>query len=271
VARWLVRFGYDGVPFQGWARQPGARTIEGEILAALARSHRAGSQTTASIDVASRTDRGVSARGNAVAIESDLSPRALLRQLNGIAPEIYFTAATEIAAGVRVRAANFRRYRYVESSVGRDAKAWERAARLFQGTIDVRSFGRGLPASPAQRRMIDYVRRIESDRDWLIEIRAPSFVWGMVRKIVAALRMVEAGELSVARLAAAVEGRTRLTLPMAAPEPLILWEVAYPFPWSHHWGGPNRHQRAYLARTREQLAGRLRWIDALSGSRSEPD
>jgi hypothetical protein len=75
----------------------------------------------------------------------------------------------------------------------------------------------------------------------------------MVRKIVAALREVEEGRLSVARLEAALHGRTRLTLPMAEPERLVLWEVEYPLPWQHHWAGPNRHQARWETLARENL------------------
>lgn len=87
----------------------------------------------------------------------------------------------------------------------------------------------------------------------MIEVRAPSFVWGMVRKIVAALREVDAERLSIARLRDAVEGATRLPLPLAEPEPLVLWEVEYPMAWEHVWTGPNLHQARSLELARTAL------------------
>ena len=97
----------------------------------------------------------------------------------------------------------------------------------------------------------------------MIEVRAPSFVWGMVRKIVAAFREVEAGRISLERLDAALEGRVRLTLPMAEPERLVLWEVEYAEPWDHHWAGPNRHQKQWERETEEGLWTRRGILGAL--------
>ena len=49
---------YDGTFFSGWAAQPGLRTVQGEIEAALAMASREDIVTT----VAGRTDAGVHAR-----------------------------------------------------------------------------------------------------------------------------------------------------------------------------------------------------------------
>jgi len=88
----------------------------------------------------------------------------------------------------------------------------------------------------------------------MIEVRAPSFVWGMVRKIVGALREVDRAHLSLAQLAAAIRGEERLMLPLAEPDGLVLWSVEYPhLRWEALWNGPNRHQTAYYSRVREML------------------
>jgi len=242
--RWLVQFGYDGRPFAGWARQPGLRTVEGELLRGLSRLGIVPPAGSAGLAVASRTDRGVSARANAFVITADLPGGALLRSLNGISPEVTCTAATEVSEEFRVRRAVRRTYRYFVFQGDHDIGSWERAARLFQGTIDVRSFGRALPAGAPVERVVETVTIQETTGGFVVEVRAPSFVWGMVRKIVAALREHDSGRLPLARLEAAVRGRERLTLPLAPPEGLVLWEVEYPFPWNYHWAGPNRHQRA---------------------------
>lgn len=56
---------YDGTGFRGWARQPGRRTVEGELRRAL-------DELYASVDelaVAGRTDTGVHALANVVSVE----------------------------------------------------------------------------------------------------------------------------------------------------------------------------------------------------------
>ena len=246
MSRWLVRFGYDGAGFAGWARQPELRTVEGVLRDGIVRTGVAPTIEAAGLAVASRTDRGVSARGNALTLTSTMPASGLLRALNGIAPEIFFTALAEVPSGFSARAAAGRWYRYFEPSEGHDLARWREAADKFRGEVDVRSFGRDLPAGRPVVRTIEQVHVRPSGTRWmLIDLRAPSFVWGMVRKIIAALRKVDDNSLSLARLDAALRGEHRLTLPLAEPEGLVLWDVMYPVRWSHRWGGPNRAQSRY--------------------------
>ena len=58
MRRLRLDLGYDGTDFRGWAAQPGLRTVQGEIEAALAMASREGATMT----VAGRTDAGVHAR-----------------------------------------------------------------------------------------------------------------------------------------------------------------------------------------------------------------
>jgi tRNA pseudouridine38-40 synthase len=264
--RWLVRFGYDGTGFDGWARQPGRRTVEGEILRGLGRpgSRPDASGEVSGIEVASRTDRGVSARANALGLRAEMSPVTLLRRLNGISPEIFFTAITEIPAEFRVRGAIRRIYRYFDPVPPQDRSRWTDGAALFSGTIDVRSFGRGIPSGTPRRMTVESVTVARWGPGNVIEIRAPSFVWGMVRKVVGALREHDRGRLTLAGLRAAVEGRERLTLPMAEPEGLVLWNVEYAVPWDSYWTGPNRHQASFLESARKGMQVRAAVLDTVS-------
>jgi len=262
-----VRFGYDGTGFAGWARQPGLRTVEGEIRSGLVRLGLARSLEATDLSVASRTDRGVSARGNALALTSEVPAAALLRALNGLSPEIWFTHLAEVPEGFRPRAAAERRYRYWERRADRVPEGWEPAARALSGRLDARSFGRGLPASgPTWWDVSSVAPALEGG--WLVvDVRARAFVWGMVRKLVAALREVEAGALSIPRLREAIEGRERLSLPMAEPERLVLWETRYPIAWTTEraeWTA--RQERVFLSArirsaAREEILHRI-WEDA---------
>ncbi|MGD0587197.1 MAG: hypothetical protein ABSA63_00140 [Thermoplasmata archaeon] len=262
--RWLVRFGYDGRPFAGWARQPGLRTVEGELLRGLVRVGVVPTAEAAGLAVASRTDRGVSARANALVLSTELASDVLLRSLNGISTELTFSAATPVAEEFRVRRALRRTYRYFEPLGAHDPKRWERAARLFSGPIDVRSFGRGLPAGTPAVRSVESVTVIAADAGLVVEIRAPSFVWGMVRKIVAALREYDDGRVTLAKLEAALKGQTRLALPMAEAEGLVLWEVEYPFSWTLKWEGPHRHQQARTRSRENSLWAQSQVLKALN-------
>ena len=71
--RLRLDLGYDGTDFRGWAAQPGLRTVQGEIEAALAMASREETTTT----VAGRTDAGVHARHQVCHV--DLSDEAWAR------------------------------------------------------------------------------------------------------------------------------------------------------------------------------------------------
>ena len=116
---------YDGTDFSGWAAQPGRRTVEGELSAALTTVLRA--PEPVSLTVAGRTDAGVHARGQVAHADidpelyavvpgrSDRSPEAALAaRLRGVLPPDLVLRAVSVApAGFDARfSAIWRRYRY---------------------------------------------------------------------------------------------------------------------------------------------------------------
>jgi tRNA pseudouridine38-40 synthase len=85
---------YDGSGFSGWARQPGLRTVQGELEGAVATVLREPSQLT----VAGRTDAGVHALGQVASFVSGAEIHEdLPRRLNGIGPEDIAVIAAAIA------------------------------------------------------------------------------------------------------------------------------------------------------------------------------
>lgn len=102
---------YDGSQFRGWAKQPGLRTVQGELEAALATVLREPVELT----VAGRTDTGVHASGQVASFETNVDlPADLARSLNGVGPgDIAVTAAGVVADGFDARRdAKSRTYRY---------------------------------------------------------------------------------------------------------------------------------------------------------------
>jgi len=267
--RWLVRFGYDGADFAGWARQPRLPTVEGTVRDGIRSRRVVPPGAPVRVEVASRTDRGVSARANVLALGSGLGAAELLHRLNAISPKLMFTAATEAPAGFRVRRALRRVYRYFDPRPLERSSLAFRAGELLVGSVDARSFGRGFPAASPHWTTLESLHLRPEPGGLMIEVTAPAFVWGMVRKIVGALREVDAGRLSLERLEAAARGRSRLTLPLAEPEGLVLWDVEYPLRWEFRWAGPARLQERYLTGARKELWRRSRVLAALSGDRAE--
>src|SRR5262245_47850242 len=76
---------YDGTEFSGFQLQPGSRTVQGELEAALARLSGGNRQPVVG---AGRTDAGVHATGQVIAFTypGSLSAAALTEALNGTLP-----------------------------------------------------------------------------------------------------------------------------------------------------------------------------------------
>ena len=263
VQRWLLRFGYDGQGYRGWARQPGQRTIEGTLREGLIHSGLVRTMASPDVEVASRTDAGVSARSNALALSTTLPVDALLRALNGLSETIFFTAGRPIPKRFRVRHALWREYRYYLPGDRSRARGLARVLRSLPLELDVRTFGRGLSSARPVRRTIDSARVRFDGQGVRIDLRARSFVWGMVRKIVGGLLWCESGQLAIDDLVEAAKGRRRLSLPLAPADALLLWEVRYPGRWPTWYRPSTREQNAHLSESVRKAEVRLRLTRAL--------
>ena len=103
---------YDGTGFRGWARQPGERTVEGEVRAALGDLYPGFSE----LAVAGRTDTGVHAIANVVSVQVDGGPppERAAEALNASLPaDVAIVAGERTADGFHARFdARSRSYRY---------------------------------------------------------------------------------------------------------------------------------------------------------------
>ena len=103
---------YDGTAFSGWAAQPGLRTVEGELRAALDELY----PRWGGLAVAGRTDAGVHARGQVASFEAEGGPppERAAPALNGVLPDDVAAVASEAAPdGFNARfSATGRSYRY---------------------------------------------------------------------------------------------------------------------------------------------------------------
>jgi tRNA pseudouridine38-40 synthase len=239
---------YDGAEFRGWATQPGLRTVEGELSAALVTVLRVPS---VALTCAGRTDAGVHARGQVVHVDLDDlgdGPESLVRRLNGIlAPDLRVRRAVEAPAGFDARfSAVWRRYAYrvadhpaAADPLARghvltwprplDVTAMAEASAALVGLHDFASFCRQREGATTVRTLLDLAWTRRTDGVVEAAVRADAFCHSMVRSLVGCLLAVGEGRRPVgwpAEMLAA--GRRDSAVTVAPPHGLTLEEVGYP-------------------------------------------
>jgi tRNA pseudouridine38-40 synthase len=153
VARRLVlRLAYLGGGFAGWQRQPGARTVQGDLEDALERLYR----VPVTLRGAGRTDAGVHAAGQVAHLDPPfaIAPPGVRSALNGLLrDDVRVLAVRAAPPGFDARrSACAKRYRY-RLAWGEPLEPWE-ALRCWQ-----------LPGRPDVARMRRAVAAIAGTRD----------------------------------------------------------------------------------------------------------
>ncbi|GAA1759031.1 tRNA pseudouridine(38-40) synthase TruA [Nonomuraea bangladeshensis] len=221
MVRLRLDLAYDGSEFSGWARQPGRRTVQGELEQALGRILRLGEPVT--LTVAGRTDAGVHARGqvahldvpdDALAeLDGNRGPlgtaerlAALVRRLGGVLPlDVRVHRVSVAPEGFDARfSATFRRYAYrVCDTVGGvdplrrheivwhnrplDLDALNAAAARLLGEHDFAAFCKKREGATTIRelRRLDWAR--EPGGVLVATVVADAFCHSMVRALVGSL------------------------------------------------------------------------------------
>ena len=191
---------YDGTGFRGWARQPGERTVEGEVRAALSELY----GDVGDLAVAGRTDKGVHALANVISFDAEGGPRPAraAEALNTVLPDDVAVVAAEEAPpdfharfSARSRSYRYRIWRRRERSPFEarrslfhprplDLQRLEASAAMLVGQHDFRAF------TPTATQHDVFVRTVDDAR-WHrrgdaveFEITADSFLRHMVRTLV---------------------------------------------------------------------------------------
>lgn len=250
---------YDGTDFSGWARQPGRRTVCGEIeekLSAIVR-------TPVLLTVAGRTDAGVHASGQVahVDVPADMlpdDPARLVRRLARFLPrdvrvkDISFAPEHFDARFSAIR----RHYEYrlttapygAEPLRARDTVAWPKqvdvdamrqASSQLLGLHDFAAFCKRREGATTVRELQRFDWTVSdgrstgsapADGDILTaHVTADAFCWSMVRSLVGAALAVGEGRRTVEWMAGLLAERERASAVAVAPaHGLSLVRVDYP-------------------------------------------
>jgi tRNA pseudouridine38-40 synthase len=247
---------YDGTDFAGSQIQPGQRTVQGVVEAALRRL----TTEERRIALAGRTDAGVHAQGQVASFwaPARFSPADLRRGLNALLPPDVAVVALEVApAGFHARySARGRHYAYQVwngpvASPLRWATSWHvqtplalepmrLAAQALIGWHDFASFaggglgvpGSGTPGVNTWRQVrwvqLEVAEETAGGRLIRLEIEATAFLPQMVRNIAGALVAVGRGAWPVAMVGEILAAADRRrSAPTAPPQGVILMAVSY--------------------------------------------
>jgi tRNA pseudouridine38-40 synthase len=250
VGSYRLTVAYDGTPFAGWATQPGQRTVQAELEAALERIL----GQPARLTVAGRTDAGVHAAGQVASFDLEPPlPDGLAARVNSLLPrEVAVIEAIEAPDGFDARRdARSRTYRYrVHASSVRhpleveralwwphplDPERLDRCAALVVGRHDFTAF------TPTETEHVRFERRVMS-AEWrpdpaaarlpgrMLElwIEANAFMRHMVRVLVGTMLEVARGRREIDDFQALLRGAPRECAGDTAPaHGLCLESVLY--------------------------------------------
>lgn len=232
VTRLALRVAYDGRAFHGSQRQPAARTVEGDLLAALAAAGAILDADSSRFQAASRTDRGVSAAGNVFAFDSAFRRGEILGAVNARLSDAWALAVAVAPGGFNPRASPLRRYAYFQPrGEVRDVARFDSALATFRGRHDFANFGR----VEAHVDPVRDVRRIAVEPagpHLRVDVEGPSFLWNQVRRMIGAALAVDSERATIADVERALAEPARAAdFGLAPPEPLVLVEVAHDLAW----------------------------------------
>ncbi len=245
MPRYKLTIEYSGTKYSGWQIQQNARTVAGEIDAAVR-------EVTGRKDFelygSGRTDAGVHALGQVAHLDvaTSLPPESLRRKVNDELPaDINILTAQVVPHRFHARHdAVARRYLY-QVATRRTAFAkpyvwWvketlrvermEQAAQAFIGMHDFGAF------AVADRHDEETSTRVLLERlDFAVEgslilvgVEGSHFLWRMVRRLVGVLVAVGRGDLEVADATTLLDGRSDLPATLTAPASgLFLERVLY--------------------------------------------
>ena len=250
MATHRLTISYDGAPFAGWAAQPGRRSVQGELEAALARIL----PEPVSLSVAGRTDAGVHAWGQVASFATDAPlPDRLARRLNAVLPREISVLAAEAAADDfdARRSARSRTYCYRVLSSPAPSPFERRRVLWRAGRIDREALRACAAAVVGEHDFTAFTRtdsehvrfeRVVSRCEWVeaapagghpgsmlcLWIEADAFMRHMVRVLVGTMIEVGEGARTAEDFALLLSGAPRASAgETAPPDGLYLAAVAY--------------------------------------------
>ncbi|MBR2735699.1 MAG: tRNA pseudouridine(38-40) synthase TruA [Firmicutes bacterium] len=273
----LLTIEYDGTAFSGWQRQPGQRTVQGELERVLSLLCR----FPVRIDGTGRTDAGVHAMGQRASFSGDFGipvdriPAAandllaVSRQKTG---DIRIVTAEEMPEGFHARhnavgktylyriynreyMPVFLRNYFYHVSRPLDVDRMKEAAVFYEGTRDFRSFMTDASAFEGSTVKTIYSAQVlDTDEEISFAVTGSGFLYNMVRIMTGTLVDVGLGKLAPADMAGILEACSRSEAGHTAP-PQGLYMAEVYFSGEAVRTGVEKYRQPFSERKKDRATG----------------
>lgn len=234
--RYLFKFFYIGSKkYYGSQRQNGLETIEDCIINGLILKGYIKDEISSGFEVASRTDKLVSARGAAFSCRLEKEP--ILMEINSALPrDIGIWGYTEVPDTFLSRFnAIYRHYKYLlplyyfKNGVGLkyNFTAIKKGCKLTNGRQDFKNFCKSY-ANVEEKTLRDLNLSVIKEGNILIfDFKSRAFLRQQIRKIMAKIIDLGKNEISLREYSEIFDPTKEYSFPPADPNGLILWDVSY--------------------------------------------
>jgi len=234
--RHLFKFYYIGAEeYFGSQRQPNYLTIEDCLLTALQEKNYINETKESGFEVASRTDKFVSARGSTFSFISEKKP--ILMEINSALPKnigvwAYSKVPTDFFSRYN---AQFRHYKYIiqyPKAILKDDsivnfKAMENVCKALEGRHNFKNFSKsGKEKVKNIRDMISTSINIEGDYI-IFDFKSRAFLRQQIRRMVTKILEVGFGRISHEEFIDLFDPSKDISYQPADPFGLILWDINY--------------------------------------------
>jgi tRNA pseudouridine38-40 synthase len=236
MSKYLVKFYYIGLKkYYGSQRQKQFLTIEDQLLNALIERNYISNAKASKFEVASRTDRYVSARASTFSFLT--KKKIILMEINSALPrEIGLWGFSKVSSDFSSRFnAKSRHYRYIfpyplsflKKEYSFDFNLMRKGVNDFQGKHDFQNFSKRDKENTNTIRTIDKIKIQVLDDYIILDIISKGFLRQQIRRMVKKLMELGEGEISYKFFKRLFDPSEFHSYQPADPHGLLLWNIKY--------------------------------------------
>jgi tRNA pseudouridine38-40 synthase len=227
--RIALKFAYNGIEFQGYARQPKLKTVEGEILNLLIEKDIIEEVKESKFRSASRTDKGVSALGNVIAFNTLLTKNVVFKKLKNKKDGILFYGIKNVEPDFYPRYAKLRVYSFYLKKQDFDIYKIIDVASVFISEHNFSNFAR-VEVGKNPIRKIENIVITEQGNFFVIDFYAQTFLWHQIRRIISSIEKFLKKKITKEEIENALKNPDKkIDFGLSPAELLILKDVVYDF------------------------------------------